>query len=196
MSNYKERRTTAWTFVCYPESLPYDYEKRFRDMHISLAYIMHTMDTSADGIRVKDHIHVLIRYDSVKAYDQVAHDFAWTGIQYFEPVRSFHTMTRYLVHMDDPDKYQYSTDSVVVCGGLSLDFSRHFSPDEQMQMLEEITEWVEDNDVCDFSVLWNYCAKNNRPWLQLIMTKASYSINQYLRSRSYIHRGNSASSRL
>lgn len=179
-----QRRTTSWTFVCYPESLPADYERRFANMHIPLAYILHSMDTEPCGTRIKDHIHVLLKYDSVKAYDQVADDFEWTGITFIEPVRSFHAMTRYLVHLDDPDKYQYSQDSVKSVSGLALDFSRHFTPDEQVTMMQEITAFIEDNDVTSFEALWSYCARHERNWLSLLMNKTSYSVNQFIKSRN------------
>lgn len=36
MSYKSERRTTAWTFVCYPESMPEDWEQRMRALHVPL----------------------------------------------------------------------------------------------------------------------------------------------------------------
>ena len=66
-------------------------------------------------------------------------DFEFTGIRFIEQVRSFNAMTRYLCHMDDPEKAQYEPGEVVTCSGLSLDFSRHLSPDEQLDLLQDIT---------------------------------------------------------
>lgn len=184
MSYKSERRTTAWTFVCYPESMPEDWESRMRALHVPLAYVLHDRDREG-GLPVKPHVHVLVRYESVKARDQVVSDFEFTGIRFIEQVRSFNAMTRYLCHMDDPDKVRYDPSEVVACSGLSLDFSRHLSPDEQLDLLQEITAWVEDNDVREYSTLWSYAAAHERTWMQVLTGKASHAMTTYIRSRTY-----------
>lgn len=187
MSFKSQRRTTSWTFTCYPESMPDDWEERMRSLHVPLAYILHDKD-KANGLPVKPHVHVLVKYESVKAREQVLGDFEFTGVRFVEQVRSFNAMTRYLCHLDDDDKHRYDPEDVTACSGLSLDFSRHISPDEQLDALQEMTEFCEDNDIREYSDLWNYAARNNRVWLSLLTGKASYAMNQYIRSRGFSRR--------
>lgn len=187
MSYKSERRTTAWTFVCYPESMPQDWERRLRDLHVPLAYVLHDRDRE-NGLPVKPHVHVLMRYESVKARDQVLDDIGFTCIRFVEQVRSFNAMTRYLCHLDDEDKARYDPSEVVSVSGLSLDFSRHLSPDEQLDVLQEITAFVEDNDIREYSTLWSYAAAHERTWMQVLTGKASHAMTQYIRSRAFSKR--------
>ncbi|MCI8469633.1 MAG: hypothetical protein HFJ75_09195 [Eggerthellaceae bacterium] len=177
------KRKPCWTFVCYPESLPEGWEGMMRDLHVPIAYVLHDADVDADGQPVKPHVHVVARYESVKALSQVREDFAFTGVEFFEPVRSFRTMCRYLCHLDDPSKHPYPVDSVVRLSGITCDFSRALSKSEELSMLADMTAFVEDNDVNEFAALWNYAARNNSDWLLILSSKSAYGISQYIRSR-------------
>lgn len=186
----KSKRSTTWTFVCWPESLPTEWRNFMSNLHVPIAYILHDQDIKTAGSSdnpedLKPHIHVLVRYDSLKSLEQVQADFSFTGIPYFEPVRSFKSMCRYLIHLDDADKFQYSKESITCLGGISLDFSRKYSRDEELSILSDITAFVEDNDIVEYASLWNYAAKNNYSWLDILAGKSSYGISQYIRSRSF-----------
>lgn len=194
MANAHTNRHNTWTFTAYPESLPPDWEARMADLHVSLCYILHDSDvyTAEDeradegrkaGEPKKPHYHVLAKYDGVKTLAQVQEDFAFTGISYIEPVRSFRTMCRYLCHLDEPVKHQYPVDSVVCVSGFSPDFSRKFSKSEELAQIVSMTEFVEDNDISEFAALWAYSAKNEPDWLSILSSKSAYGISQYIRSR-------------
>lgn len=187
----KSKRSTTWTFVCWPESLPGDWRRRMADLHTPIAWILHDRDVRADAPEdadpedLKPHIHVLVRYDSLKSLDQVRADFEFTGIPYFEPVRSFKSMCRYLLHMDDADKHQYGKEEINTMGGISLDFSRKYSRDEELAIVADITAFVEDNDITEYATLWRYAARTDYAWLDILAGKASYGISQYIRSRNF-----------
>lgn len=177
------KRKPCWTFVCYPESLPDDWPDRMAALHVPIAYILHDSDLDDDGNVKKPHYHVIAKYESVKTLDQVREDFAFTGIDFFEPVRSFKTMCRYLCHLDEPGKHQYNPDDVVCVSGISLDLSRKFSRTEELAMIADMTAFVEDNDIHEFAAIWAFAAKNNVDWLGILASRSAYGISQYIRSR-------------
>lgn len=180
-----ERRTTGWTFVFYPEDMEgINWENEFDKLHVPMAYILHDKDLSLEEYK-KAHVHVLVKYESVKALDQVKKDFEFTGARIFQPVRSFNTMTRYLIHADHPEKHQYEREEVKVLGGLSLDFAKRLTPDEQIDCMIEMTQFIEDNDIKTYSSLWVYAVMKRRDWVMILSTKSSYAINNYIRSRNY-----------
>lgn len=190
MANVKGRSTT-WNFVFYLDSklLSPDWRDDMESLHTPLAYIVHDMDDA------KPHVHVLVRYDSLKSKEQVAQDFAFTGVEYYEVTRSYRGMCRYLIHLDPlsgkeqhTEKYRYQRSDIVELAGISLDFSRKVTKDEERRALSEITEFVNDNDIVEFSQLWNYVAENYESypiWFDLLSGKAAYSVNQFIRSRSF-----------
>ena len=154
-----------------------------------LAYIVHDRDDA------KPHVHVLVRYDSLKSLDQVRTDFAFTGVEYFEVTRSYRGMCRYLIHLDPlsgkeqyTEKYQYSRSEIVELSGIALDFSRKITRDEERRALSEITDFINDNDIREFSVIWNYVSRHYEKypvWFDLLSGRAAYSVNQFIRSRAF-----------
>ncbi len=190
MANVKGRSTT-WNFVFYLGSkhLSPDWRDDMEALHTPLAYIVHDRDDA------KPHVHCLVRYDSLKSLDQVRQDFAFTGVEYFEVTRSYRGMCRYLIHLDPlsgkeqyTEKFRYQRSDIVELAGISLDFSKKVTKDEERKALSEITDFVNENDLTEFSQLWNYVAKNYEQhpiWFDLLSGRAAYSVSQFIRSRAF-----------
>ncbi|MCI6273848.1 MAG: Rep family protein [Tractidigestivibacter sp.] len=184
-------RSTTWNFVFFLDSvhLSSDWRDEMETLHVPLAYIVHDRDDA------KPHVHVLVRYDSLKSLDQVRTDFAFTGVEYFEVTRSYRGMCRYLIHLDPlsgkeqyTEKYQYSRSEIVELSGIALDFSRKITRDEERRALSEITDFINDNDIREFSVIWNYVSRHYEKypvWFDLLSGRAAYSVNQFIRSRAF-----------
>lgn len=85
-------------------------------------------------------------------------------------------MCRYLLHMDDADKHQYGKEEINTLGGISLDFSRKYSRDEELAILADITAFVEDNDITEYATLWRHAARTDYAWLDILAGKASYAL--------------------
>lgn len=190
MANVKGRSTT-WNFVFYLDSslLSPDWRDDMESLHTPLAYVVHDRDDA------KPHVHVLVRYDSLKSLDQVRQDFSFTGVEWFEVTRSYRGMCRYLIHLDPlsgreqyTEKFRYDRSDIVELAGISLDFSRKVTRDEERKALSEITAFVNDNDLTEFSQLWNYVSSHYEEcpiWFDLLSGRAAYSVNQFIRSRSF-----------
>lgn len=184
-------RSTTWNFVFYLDSvhLSSDWRDEMETLHVPLAYIVHDRDDA------KPHAHVLVRYDSLKSLDQVRTDFAFTGVEYFEVTRSYRGMCRYLIHLDPlsgkeqyTEKYRYSRSEIVELSGIALDFSRKITRDEERRALSEITDFINGNDIREFSVIWNYVSRHYEKypvWFDLLSGRAAYSVNQFIRSRAF-----------
>lgn len=67
----------------------------------------------------KAHRHVVIKYGVSVPVEQVYREFADAGwdILYFEEVRNEFSIIRYLVHMDNPEKFRYKRSEVISLGG-------------------------------------------------------------------------------
>lgn len=184
-------RSTTWNFVFYLDSahLSSGWRDEMESLHVPLAYIVHDRDDA------KPHAHVLVRYDSLKSLDQVRSDFAFTGVEYFEVTRSYRGMCRYLIHLDPlsgkekyTEKFQYSRSEIVELSGIALDFSRKITRDEERRALSEITDFINDNDIREFSTIWNYVSRHYEKypvWFDLLSGRAAYSVNQFIRSRAF-----------
>jgi hypothetical protein len=75
--------------------------------------ITHDKDSDSNtGEIVDSHTHYLIEYDTPRKITTIANLF---GVEsnFVEVVKSKKAMLRYLTHMDDSEKYQYSPDEVI-----------------------------------------------------------------------------------
>ena len=191
MAGNKPGRSTTWNFVFYLDSklLSPDWRDQMEALHTPIAYIVHDRDDA------KPHVHCIVRYDSLKSKEQVQADFAFTGVEYFEQTRSYRGMCRYLIHLDPlsgkeqhTEKYRYDRSEIVELSGIALDMTRKVTREEERNALGELTAFVEDNDIREFSVLWEYCAAHREEhgvWLDLLCGKAAYAVTQYIRSRRF-----------
>lgn len=96
-------------------------------------------------------------------------------------------MIRYFVHLDNPEKHQYSKNDLVVhCGA---DVSKYFTSTggERLKILSEIQEWIVESGCSEFSDLADYAA-NERfdDWYEVVSTQSTLFLNTYIRSKRHI----------
>lgn len=144
---------------------------------------LHCDDINADGEHKKPHYHVLINYDSVKTISQAREDISEFGGVGCEYVKSNRAYARYLCHLDNPEKAQYSVDEVRTFGGLDY-ISLIQSESDVFQLLDEITCYIMDNDIIYLIPLLRYCRDTRPDWYRTIQTH-TYYINQLLKSNAY-----------
>lgn len=76
-------------------------------------FIRHDLDVKDDGTGEvkKPHWHVVLRLQNARSHDSLC---AALGLapNYLQVANSVSGAIRYLVHRDDPDKYQYSLDAI------------------------------------------------------------------------------------
>lgn len=100
--------------VIYPDSTIYDYKavmeevkRRFKEW----AFCVHDSDVDDEGNPKKLHIHWVGRGDP-RTLAAVA-KFLGLAEHDVEIGRNFNSLVQYLIHLNDPDKFQYSPDSVL-----------------------------------------------------------------------------------
>lgn len=112
----KSYRTTLWSIVTYPteaDLFRLGIENRIR----TYAYIRHDKDILEDGTPKEPHYHVLLSLVDTKAQQQVVN---WLKREVFcsgcnvlaQPIKSRASAWRYLCHLDNPEKVQYSPDEI------------------------------------------------------------------------------------
>lgn len=101
----------AYTFglILYKDSLTYDYKKIINYIEKNwkhYAYIEHIEDIETK----KPHTHVLVHFDVKRYQNAIAKEL---GIEsHFIQKVNLIPYLRYLIHLDDEDKKQYSVDEV------------------------------------------------------------------------------------
>lgn len=100
--------------VIYPDSDTYDCQSvlfLLPDVFVEYAYILHDKDVDEQGELKKAHYHWLGTRSSPVALSTIAKQLG-VPQNSVEFARSYRAFLRYMIHADDPSKFQYSPDAV------------------------------------------------------------------------------------
>lgn len=117
------------------------------------AMITHDSDLDEEGNLIKSHTHLVIRFNNPVWNSALAKDLG-IEINYIEKCRSLERSLLYLVHYNEPDKFQYDTRKVQ--GNLKqklLNYIKNSGKDESekvLDLLDYIDNYVGCLDEQDF----------------------------------------------
>lgn len=194
----KEKRTRNWSTIIYPRqteqdetTCPDNWADILGELGVKCAVSpLHDKDVNGDGTPKKPHRHVLVAFEGVKSREQAVELFDRIGGVGAEPVNSLYGMTRYLTHMDNPEKAQYSTVDVLTFGGFEYRRYASTKEDEEKETvghIGEIMEIVQNNLIYGFSDVAEILM-TERPELFTVFRKNPYFFAQYLKSKQEIYR--------
>ena len=185
----KDERTKTWTFVVYPESAPENWREIIsEEMSPWVLSPLHDKDVNADGEVKKAHWHVLIMYSSNKSFKQIKNLTDKLNSPAPQKCKNTRGMVRYFIHLDNPEKYQYSKNSLE--GFCGAEFTQHLtSPgeekNERYKAIKEMCEFIDEHKIIEFSDLMMYSMQNRNDWFELLCDNSAYVVGLYIKSRRY-----------
>lgn len=189
MSSSSMVKTRCFSSVVYPESAPENWLEILEGFKVpAIVSPLHKDDVNADGEPKKPHYHVNIYFDGPRTKDYAVSLFEQIGGVGCETINSVRGATRYLIHMDNPEKAQYSRDDVKsFCGA---DFEALTAlPTDEIKQVREMMVFITNNCITSFNRFADYCAENRDDWFRLLITSKSYFIKEYIKSLSWDIRG-------
>jgi len=182
---YGRGRTRNFGTVVYPESSPENWKEILAEQFVP-AFIspLHDKDLDPTGEPKKPHWHVMVMYDSLKTLEQASELFSRIGGVGCEVVQSQRGYARYLCHMDNPDKAQYSTEDIrQLCGA---DYQTTIGlPTDKYKAIGEMIDFCQDNNVVSYSELLEYSRYNRFEWFRVLCDNGTVVIKEYLKSRTW-----------
>lgn len=181
-----DTRTRNFATVVYPESAPADWREVLDSYHVpALISPLHDRDVMPDGTRKKPHYHVMVMYDNKKDFEkQVKPVFDAIGAVGREMVSSTRGYARYLCHLDDPNKAQYSPSDVVSLGGADYQ-SLISSPADDMRLLGEIIDFLDSEKILSFAEFVSISRVSHPSWFDLIATSKGWFVREYIKSLAW-----------
>lgn len=186
-SGNKSSRTRNWTIVLYPESAPADWRELMDELQIEwVESPLHEFDTNATGELKKPHWHILLLFGGVKSYEQV--------VEIVEPFKcpapqrchSAKGCVRYMAHLDNPEKFQYSVADIKAHGGVDLAELLRPSSSERYSLISEMCGYVRDNCITEFQDLMDYAMQHRfDDWFPLLCDNSAYVVGQYIKSQRH-----------
>lgn len=181
----KRVRTRNFATVVYPESAPANWQEILQEEFVP-AFIspLHDKDINATGEPKKAHYHVMLMFDNVKTQEQAREVFEKIGGSGCEIIKSTRAYARYLCHLDNPDKVQYSADDVVSLGGANY---ADVIGDEidRYKALGEMEEFCDKYNVVSFYLLSRYATKNRSDWAKILKSCGAIYMREFLQSRKW-----------
>lgn len=178
-------RVRNFATVVYPESASEDWQEILSQEFIP-AFIspLHNSDINPGGEPKKEHYHVVLMFDGKKSIEQATEVFKKIGGVGCEVVQSIRGYSRYLCHLDNPEKAQYNVDEVrSLCGadynhviGLAID---------KYKAIREMIQYCKDNKVYSYAELFEYCMEERSDWFRVLCDNGSYVMDMYLKSKHW-----------
>lgn len=178
-------RTRNYATVVYSESAPENWQSILAEMCIPCFISpLHDQDIDPGGEPKKPHHHVMLMYDNVKTREQAQEVFDQIGGVGNETVQSIRGYARYLCHLDNPEKAQYSPDDVLAYGGADYITTIGLVIDKY-KAIGEIIDFCEENCIYNYADLIVWCRSNNFGWFRVLCDNGTYVVKEYLKSRSW-----------
>lgn len=183
-----DARGRVWATILYTESVKEGFRDIIKAWHIpALLSPLHDEDINEDGSKKKPHYHLMIWFEGKKSRDQIKEIFAEVGGVGVEKVLSKVGMARYLCHLDDPLKAQYSVEEVLAFS--NADYYFLISSDiDRLRSLKEMEDWVDANGVVLYAALSKYAREERPDWYRILTKSATIHMTQYLKSKQYERR--------
>lgn len=178
-------RTRNFACVVYPESAPADWLDVLKGQFVpGFVSPLHDADINPGGENKKHHFHVLLTFESLKTFEQASAIFQKIGGVGCEVVQSVRGYARYLCHLDNPEKAQYSPEDVIAfCGadytstiGLVID---------KYKAVREMIAFCKEQGIESFSELLEYSSEERFDWFRVLCDNGTVVMKEYLKSKSW-----------
>lgn len=182
ISQKKKKRN--WAFVCYPESLPKDWENILRQTGLQVAISpLHDKDVEADEVTPKKpHYHIILVYNGPTSFSCVKEltDKLKAPIPIaLEGVRGYY---RYFSHLDNPEKYQYNDKEIKCLNGFSiLDFCE-LTRNEVNQIKKKLIAVIINQKINEYSDFLDFVIANLSENEFDVASSHTYFFDRYLTS--------------
>ena len=182
----QDGRVRNITFMLYEDSCNPDWQKLLEDEHIPCMWIYHDKDVNPDdGELKKPHYHVILCFEGKKSPKQLQSyaDMCGAANGLYKEVQSIRGMARYLCHMDNPEKFQYSSDEVHT---VAIDYNGIVGmPQDKYKAISEMIDCCEENNIISFRELLMYARIHKYDWFKSLCDNSSFVMKEFLKSKEW-----------
>lgn len=152
-----------FAYVVYPESAPADWIEQLQQTGLSFVVSpLHDKDVDPTGTLKKPHYHVIISWGNTTTYRAARGLCDKIRCPRPQMLKSPNAMYRYMQHLDNPDKYQY-TDIPTTYNG----WVRPLNAADVVQLKREIWGMVYTQDCQEYGELLMVCAEHGSEYFDV-----------------------------
>ena len=145
MKNTSELKSRYWMIILYPDSCSVNWINILWDLNVKCVVSpLHEYDLRDDGTFKKPHYHILIQFNGGRTKSSVYENIITPlkALDRFDKIYDKTSAFEYLIHKNNPEKYQYSYDKIQFINSHSYDW------------IEEdyltILNYIDDNKIKSF----------------------------------------------
>lgn len=166
--NYNFNRN--YTLILYPEDITHMYALTIIQEKYDYAMIKHDKDILESGELKKEHYHVIIHFKNARYKKAIAKEL---GIEEnYLTGCDLKAQLRYLIHIDDKDKYQYDMEEVEGTQNMKKIFLSYIETNKRNISLEikEIIQGIKENKIRNIDELMIWACDNG--YINIILNNA------------------------
>ena len=180
-----DNRSKSWLAVVYPESLPENWRNILIEEY-QIEWVcspLHEFDINPDGEKKKPHYHLLLVFGGLKSFEQIKQITDRLNAPIPQRCHSAKGAVRYMLHLDNPEKYQYPRSELQSYGGVDLDDLLRPSSSDRYKVISQMCDFIIENDIREYRDLFDYARQNEfDTWFPALCDNCSYVIGQYIKS--------------
>lgn len=182
-----DNRTRTWSFIIYEDSAPSNWIDILDEEHIEwVESPWHDKDINANGEPKKKHKHILLLFQGKKSYEQIKGITDKLNAPIPQRCHNAKALVRYMAHLDNPEKAQYSVSDIKAHGGVDLADMLRPSSSERYSIIRDMISYVKSNHISEFQDLMDYAAAEHfDDWFPLLCDNSAYVVNQYIKSQRH-----------
>lgn len=170
-----------WAFMVYPESAPENWREILDETRMRwIESPLHDRDINPDGTPKKTHWHVMLSADgpiTLKAINKIIEPLNTPAPQ---KVGSGRGMIRYFIHLDNPEKAQYSKDELVGHCGADVDSYFELTKTSKMAVMKDIVTFIYDNEIDNYADFLMICINHSDDWFDVAINYNTLAINKMI----------------
>ena len=178
---YEYEKGRDWTFIVYPESAPDKWRTVLDETHLRwIESPLHDKDMNADGEIKKSHYHILLTFDGPVTEKQVIKLIDPLNTPLPKKVGSARGLVRYMAHLDNPEKYQYSRDEIVGHCGADVESYFELTKTSKMSVMKEIITYIYENKIDNYADFLMICIQHSDDWFDVAINYNTLAINKMI----------------
>lgn len=179
-----EDKNRHWTFLVYPESAPNNWKEILQETGCQIAISpLHDKDENPDNELKKPHYHILICFPGPTTFRKVNTLCSQLNSPIPKRVLSIIGIYRYLTHLDNPEKYQYNEEDIVVLNGFDIKEYNGLTTSQTLAIKKAIQKLIIDNHLTEYSDLMDYIIDNLSNDFYQVASNNTLFFDRYLSSR-------------
>ena len=179
--NEKNIKGRDWTFIIYKDSAPNNWRDILDETHMRwVESPIHDKDVNADGEIKKAHWHILLSSDGPITFNQVLKIIEPLNCPIPKKVGSSKGLVRYMVHLDNPEKFQYDINDIVGHNGADVASYFELTMTNKLNLMKDIVTYIYENEIDNYADFLMVCIHHSDDWFNVAINHNTLAINKMI----------------